>query len=1050
MNAPQHFNHHSELQACLGTTAPNVLVPILIDQLTHEFDPALLDWPLIHSLDPRLMQQQRLLPLLFWENTLYLASPDPLPLSTLSDQFQCPLQAYTISDTTFQQFCQALTQLSEHANSLEPSPETDIPISTVFEDLLTNAQQLRASDIHIEPQMDHSVLVRYRIDGLLHDIKQLSSEIFPYSTRLVSKIKVAADLDIAETRVPQDGRITALIQQESVDLRVSTLPSLHGEKVVIRLLPHKNRFQELRHLGLEGNALLTYYNWVKKPQGMVLITGQTGSGKTSTLYTTLSHMLQAEKNIVTIEDPIEYQLKGITQVQVHPKVGLTFANGLRSILRQDPDTILLGEIRDTETAEIAYQAALTGHLVLSTLHTNDAPSAIIRLMDIHVEPYLIASATLGVVAQRLIRRVCVNCAEAYTPGRDLLNTLNLLDSLDSQPLFYRAVGCEYCFNTGYYGREGIFEVMPIDEELAALITQKEQLSRIRAYLQSKKIQSLFESAVRKVERGITTVDEIYRVVPPSQHTRRLSTPGSVFVWVLFLLTILSILVINMADVFEGQINLLKLQKNSLEGTYATQAALQLGYFVLAEKFSQGRLYFAPLNAAHKPEPSLDILAQIPELAELTHPSSTITLGTTNLDSRYQLSWHPVPTRPDSTLMDYTYTILSKTTLKNQQTNAPQQLSGTFQVETGPLPLSFFERYTTTGPLPVSWSQQSQGPWYSPQRDTDTRVPTLGYYDAQTQPLAISDSLWPELGDPQAESQIAPIPPAVYLTPIPTGVGASLAFPPPPTPPSSAFDTQTTEWAFTLYGTVDRMMLQAPSPSTQLIEFDQSFPASLTKTANGYQTLRLLKTICIEDLYAHRVELTSQTWQLTMNPQRDVVQQKLINTSNQTLADHFSGLIRVQGTVNAVMSGNTNGQSSYNRPLTLVASTDIGLPVSLLRQPGARQASFGVISQNGTIAFQPLQPVWLRAWDPEKERQLTFQAALASTRYRTSDENSILVQGSVASLNSPFPDGLQTQSDPVLYSLRIHPPFYPQLNPGTQACLITRPPHDTHWEEARSR
>jgi type II secretory ATPase GspE/PulE/Tfp pilus assembly ATPase PilB-like protein len=509
-----------------------------LEQLEGNNNPPPLEWDLIQSFEPTWLAENQLIPIAYAHNHVIMAHPQAnsdLQVH-LSNLLQQPLVLYACSEQSLRKFWYYLHTADQSASPVSNEKPSEISVSEIFKQLLFRAKQYRASDIHLEPQSDHSVLVRYRIDGLLHDVETLQATEFDFNTRLVSKIKVAADLDIAETRIPQDGRITEIIADEPVDLRVSTLPSLHGEKVVIRLLPHKNPFQELRDLGLEGQALLTYYNWIKKPQGMVLITGQTGSGKTSTLYTTLSHILNAEKNVVTIEDPIEYQLKGATQVQVHPKVGLTFANGLRSILRQDPDTILLGEIRDAETAEIAYQAALTGHLVLSTLHTNDAPSAIIRLMDIQVEPYLIASATLGVVAQRLIRRVCKHCAQPYTPGQDLLRSLNLNPRQEYE--FYHAMGCEACFQTGYYGREGIFEVMPVDEALANLITQKEQLGKLRHHLQAQKVQSLYESAIGKVGRGLSTVEEIHRVVPPAQQSQKPAQPGSVLVYILFLISIL--------------------------------------------------------------------------------------------------------------------------------------------------------------------------------------------------------------------------------------------------------------------------------------------------------------------------------------------------------------------------------------------------------------------------------------------------------------------------------------------------------------------------------
>lgn len=371
MNEVQ-FKNHEDVLSYLEAVGPEAALLAFLGQLEWDYQPSLLNSKLIGSFDADTLKEYKLLPLLHHQEILYFGAVQISEdfQSFLEKAFGCLVRLYPISTKLFDQFGSLLLE-----QTVSVLPESGSSVTEVFQRLLEQAQNLRASDIHMEPQYTASVLVRFRIDGLLHDVETLESSEFDYRTRLVSKIKVAANLDIAETRVPQDGRITEHINGEPVDLRVSTLPSMHGEKIVIRLLPHKNPFQEMRELGLEGHALLTYYNWVKKPQGMVLITGQTGSGKTSTLYTTLSQIVHTEKNVITIEDPIEYKLAGVTQVQVHPKVGLTFANGLRSILRQDPDIILVGEIRDQETAEIAYQAALTGHLVLSMSRmTRPAPS----------------------------------------------------------------------------------------------------------------------------------------------------------------------------------------------------------------------------------------------------------------------------------------------------------------------------------------------------------------------------------------------------------------------------------------------------------------------------------------------------------------------------------------------------------------------------------------------------------------------------------------------------------------------------------------------------
>lgn len=378
--------------------------------------------------------------------------------------------------------------------------------------VLSEAAKIGASDIHFEPY-ESELIVRYRIDGVLRDIcKYKCDPQNDYRKILLARIKIIADLNIAESRIPQDGRVTETIDGSKLDLRVSTLPTLHGEKCVIRLLPHDNSFLELSDLGMPDHIVPEFESWLNLSQGMVLITGPTGSGKTSTLYTALAKTLDISKNVVTVEDPVEFQLARVNQVQVNAKAGLTFAAGLRSILRQDPDIVMIGEIRDKETAEIAIKASLTGHLVLSTLHTNDAPSTVTRLIDMGVAPYLVSSALVGVVAQRLLRRVCSHCSEEYTANEEEVKTLGIPEGAK----LIAAKGCQNCNNTGYSGREGIFEIMPLTEEMKMVVQKGAGIDELKTAMRDLKMPTLFTAARDKVLEQKTTVEELLRVVPPTK------------------------------------------------------------------------------------------------------------------------------------------------------------------------------------------------------------------------------------------------------------------------------------------------------------------------------------------------------------------------------------------------------------------------------------------------------------------------------------------------------------------------------------------------------
>lgn len=507
---------------------------------------------------------EQAIPLLFWNNKLYVGVPDnndPSSKKTLSDFLNgCQIEFKIIKPESWDKWFALIgkTPGNVPASSVSQKPQVvpqaqqsaqkptqqkpnsmpanvpaaqgklgaeleatieKIPIRQIMATdegaiandvraLMAEALSQRTSDIHFEPTTK-GLIVRFRVDGLLRDVCRYFSTVQDLRKVVIARIKIIADLNIAEQRQPQDGRVTEVLGGQRVDLRVSTLPTLHGEKCVIRILPHENNYSNLLDLGMPKGRLATYEEWLSRSQGMILITGPTGSGKTSTLYTSLAKLVDTSKNVVTVEDPVEYQLARVNQVQVNVKAGLTFSAGLRSILRQDPDIVMIGEIRDLETAEIAIQAALTGHLVLSTLHTNDAASTIARLMDMGVEPYLISSALIGVVAQRLVRKVC-SCHEEYKPSNEELELLNLTSSTDE--VFAKPRGCEKCNNSGYSGREGVFEIMPVSEKIQQMIQERPNLNEIKAELVRLGVPSLAHAGIQKVRKRKTTLEELLRVI----------------------------------------------------------------------------------------------------------------------------------------------------------------------------------------------------------------------------------------------------------------------------------------------------------------------------------------------------------------------------------------------------------------------------------------------------------------------------------------------------------------------------------------------------------
>ena len=387
--------------------------------------------------------------------------------------------------------------------------EGSAPIVRLVNLLVNQAIQDRASDIHIEPG-ETEVRVRYRIDGVLHDMPSTPKSI---QNGLLSRLKIMSDIDIAEHRRPQDGRMSVYYEGRKIDLRVATLPTVWGEKIVLRILDNSKSELDIRDLALLDRNLELYSNSYSKPYGLILVTGPTGSGKSTTLYTTLAAVSTSEINVITVEDPIEFRMANINQVQVNPKAGLTFASALRSILRSDPDVVLIGEIRDHETAQIAIEASLTGHLVFSTLHTNDAPSAITRLIEMGIEPFLVGSALECVVAQRLSRRLCPHCKAPADYGRDYLEALNFNFAADAKiPTIYRAVGCANCSKTGYQGRIAIHEVMSMTEEIQRLAVSHASSVNIARLAGEQGMVTLHEDGWAKVQLGLTSVEEILRVV----------------------------------------------------------------------------------------------------------------------------------------------------------------------------------------------------------------------------------------------------------------------------------------------------------------------------------------------------------------------------------------------------------------------------------------------------------------------------------------------------------------------------------------------------------
>ena len=498
------------LRDVLAALAEQLQVPLL----SVDSPPAVS--PETETLSPRFLRQFRCLPVALHDHTVMLAMADPLDFETRSTVAACTGLAVQVGIAPEQEILDAIdryygqsektegevaTPAGEAAEDLEHLRDmaSEAPVIRLVNAMIAQAVEKRASDIHIEP-FEKEFRVRYRIDGVLVSQDPPPRE---FKAAIISRVKLMARLNIAERRLPQDGRIKIKTLGREVDLRVSTLPTLYGESVVMRLLDRSaGDFYDLERLGFDDHMLSRMAYYTSLPHGIFLVTGPTGSGKSTTLYSALRRINQTDKKIITIEDPVEYQMDGINQIHVNPQIGLSFAAGLRHIMRQDPDVIMVGEIRDRETADIAIRSALTGHFVYSTLHTNDAPSAITRLSDMGVENYLLTSSLVAVLAQRLVRVICEHCKHqegtAVTPEGETIDV-------------FRGAGCEDCYNTGYHGRLGIFELMEMDEELRSIIMRNEDASQITAAARRNGMHNLREDGWMKVRRGVTTPEEVIRV-----------------------------------------------------------------------------------------------------------------------------------------------------------------------------------------------------------------------------------------------------------------------------------------------------------------------------------------------------------------------------------------------------------------------------------------------------------------------------------------------------------------------------------------------------------
>ncbi len=510
------LSDHLNIQSISGVEYPTV--PVLENVLTHRF-----------------MKQCKFVPVALDANVLTLAMTDPMDYSTLDSVRQATgfqvrallgsegeimdvlERLYGAAATTLGRIIEGIDEgnidsLADEIEDIEQLKDlaSEAPVIRLVNLLISRAIESRSSDIHIEP-FEKDLKVRYRIDGILHDVESPPKKL---KAAVISRVKIMSKLNIAERRLPQDGRIKLKVMGKDVDLRVSTLPTLYGESVVMRILDKSNNdLYDIQRLGFPEDSRRDFERMIRRPHGILLVTGPTGSGKTTTLYSALNTINLPDKKIITIEDPIEYQMDGVNQISVNTQIGLSFGNGLRHIVRQDPDVIMVGEIRDLETAEIAIRAALTGHLVFSTLHTNDAPSAITRLIDMGAEDYLIASSLLGVLAQRLVRVICPHCKEEVHPVAEMLDEIGFRagDGRSGKDRFFEGRGCEKCSTTGFVSRVGIYELMIINDEIRKLTIGRADSNVLRKKAMESGMRSLREDGWLKVRKGMTTLSEVLRV-----------------------------------------------------------------------------------------------------------------------------------------------------------------------------------------------------------------------------------------------------------------------------------------------------------------------------------------------------------------------------------------------------------------------------------------------------------------------------------------------------------------------------------------------------------
>ncbi len=497
---------------------------------------AVVDPMAIQLIPEKLARKYNLLPISVDGKVLTVAMLDPLDFEALDDvRFATGYKVravattrtelihaidihYSASDSIAEILVKDLSKAKSEVEVVVEKEGTDVatlrkesetpPVIRMVNLMISDAVKSRASDLHMEPQ-ERRLLIRNRVDGLLNNVMELPKWI---QGSIVSRVKIMARMDIAEKRIPQDGRVKLRVDGKEIDLRISVLPTQYGEKVVMRLLDTKAAALPLSALGFTAEELKKISVLISKTQGVILITGPTGSGKSSTLYGIITQLKSEHVNIITLEDPIEFEIEGVSQVMIDERVGLTFANGLRSILRQDPNVVMVGEMRDRETAEIAMQASLTGHVVLSTLHTNDSVASIVRLMNLGIQPYLIASSVNGVIAQRLVRVICSHCKEQYVPSTEDLLSVRIKDTETAPFKVYRGKGCDHCKNSGYSGRTGIYEVFPMSARIKEMIASKASEGEIRQTAIAEGMKTLGENALEKVRMGITTLEEIRRVV----------------------------------------------------------------------------------------------------------------------------------------------------------------------------------------------------------------------------------------------------------------------------------------------------------------------------------------------------------------------------------------------------------------------------------------------------------------------------------------------------------------------------------------------------------